>query len=258
MYKFIDEKNEHLHTLNEKPLIGTSSVCNVLAKNLTWWAAETSAVECLEVGEKIPTIREEYLEACASTDKKKAIDALQVKYPIFKKARFAHFADKNSKAKKGTDLHAELEKFVKSEMGIEPCDIATLDLKIVPFVEWAKKNVKRFLWSEMHCYSEKLWLGGITDCGFEDNEGKYAILDFKSAKDAYLSQFWQCAGYDLQIAENGGFDKDGKKVFELDKPISYYAVLPFGMEKPEVKFYYDVEGGRSAFEAMLLLYKKLN
>ena len=37
IYKF-DDKN-HLHTLNGKALTGTSSIGNVLAKPLTWWAS---------------------------------------------------------------------------------------------------------------------------------------------------------------------------------------------------------------------------
>ena len=30
---------EHLHSLDDKPLTGTSTVCGVLYKPLTWWAA---------------------------------------------------------------------------------------------------------------------------------------------------------------------------------------------------------------------------
>lgn len=121
-YRYTDtEEKKHLHEIEHngewKPLTGTSSaVSEVLAKNLTWWSAELSAVECLEVGEKIPTIRQEYLEAVASDDKKKAIDALQKKYPLFKKARFAHFEKKNETAKSGTDLHEILERFCRAEI----------------------------------------------------------------------------------------------------------------------------------------------
>lgn len=255
MYKYIDENKSHLHTLDDKPLIGTSSVLNVISKPLTWWAAETSAVECLEAGEKIPTIREEYLSACSSSDKKSAIDALQKKYPIFKKARFAHFADKNAKADKGTDLHAEVEHYVKAKMGILPMR-ADYDEKIKPFIDWAEKNVKRFLWSEIYCYSEKYWLGGISDCAFEDNEGKKAIIDFKSSKEAYLSQFLQIAGYSIQLSENGGFTSEGENVLP---PIEtdYYVVWAFGAEKQEPAINYNVKQLREAFLSALNLYKVL-
>src|SRR3990167_10075513 len=138
IYKF--DNKEHLHLLDGKALTGTSSVGNVLAKNLTWWAAELSAVECLEAGEQIPTIRAEYEEACNSGDKKKAIDALQKKYPLFKKARFAHFAKKNDTAKSGTDLHSLLESYVKrciQEEGGKPIPTDSANFEVCSFSGWA-------------------------------------------------------------------------------------------------------------------------
>ena len=228
-YEFNQE--EHLHLLGGKPLTGTSSVGNVLSKNLVWWAAELSAIECLETGEKIPTIREEYMKAASNPNKKQAIDALQKKYPIFKKARFAHFDKKNKAATEGTNLHAELERFVKSQMGIMQEMSLELLPKIQSFVVWAKVNVKRFLWSEAHCYSEKLWVGGITDAGAEMNDGRIAVIDFKSSKEAYPNQFIQAAGYALQIDENGLFDAFGKRSKKLDKKINSLIIVPFGKNK---------------------------
>lgn len=258
-YKYIDEKGEHLHTFEGKPLIGTSSVVGVISKPLTWWAAELAAVECLEAGEKIPTIREEYLLACASSDKKKAIDELQKKYPLFKQARFAHFSDKNKKADKGTDMHTELEKYVRGclERGGEPEETDSEHRAVKVFSEWAVKNVKRFLYSEIHSYSEKLWVGGISDCGFEDKQGKVGIIDFKSSKEAYIGQFIQIAGYDLQLQENGGYTAEGKKIFELEKPVDYYVVFPFGAENPDAVANYDIEPLREGFKSALTLYKLL-
>ncbi len=83
-------------------------------------------------------------------------------------------------------------------------------------------------------------------------------MDFKSAKDAYLSHFIQCAGYDLEISENGGFNAKGEHIFTLDRPITEYAVLPFGMAKPTPQFHYDIKGCKEAFEACVLLHKKIN
>ena len=36
-YKF--DAKEHLHSLDSKPLVGTSTVMGIVAKPLTWWAA---------------------------------------------------------------------------------------------------------------------------------------------------------------------------------------------------------------------------
>ena len=251
-YKFSEQN--HIHTLDGKPLIGTSTATGVISKPLTWWAAETSAVECLEVGEKIPTIREEYLKACNSQNKRQAISELQKKYPIFKKARFAHFVDRNKKAEKGTDLHEELEKFVKAEMGIWNYEVKDLDERVLPFVAWAKDNVEKFLWSEAYCYSEELWVGGISDVGFIGKDGKLGVIDFKSSKEAYQSQFIQIAGYDIQILENGLFDKDGNRLLEPTE-VNQYMVWAFGAEHPEPTMRFNLEELRQGFRSALCLHK---
>jgi hypothetical protein len=249
-YKYIDEGREHLHTLDGKPLFGTSTVTNVIGKDLTWWAAELSAVECLEKGEQIPTIREEYLEAKKLG--KVGIDALQVKYPAFKKARFAHYVNKNDKARLGTDRHALLEEWVKGVLSgnkVEP------HADIQSFVDWARKEVKRFLWSEIHGYSERLWTGGICDVGLELKDGTVAVVDAKSSPIAYFSQFVQCAGYDIELSENGGLDKDGNKILDIPK-VGAYIVFPFGAKNPIADIRYNVGDFRESFESAVSLHKQ--
>ena len=252
-YKF--DNKEHLHLLDGKPLTGTSSIGNVLTKNLTWWAAELSAVECLETGEKIETIREEYLDAVNSGDKKKAIDALQKKYPIFKKARFAHFDKKNKAAKEGTDLHAELEDYVKAMMRLKPG--REWDPKIKPFMLWASENVEEFLASEAHCFDEDLWIGGITDCVAQLKDGTLAVIDFKSSKEVYTNHLIQAAGYAIQIDRNGLFSEDGEHSKKLDQKIETLIVVPFGAENiiPEVKT--DIEAYKLGFKNCVQLYRLL-
>ena len=241
-YKFIENDKErklkHAHILDEVQLTGTTSVIDVLGKNLTWWAAEMAAVTCLETGEKIDTIREEYLEACSQDNKKEAIDKLQIKYPLFKKARFAHFEDKNTKADKGTDMHSELEFFIKTcikEKGGIPFSGASvpdnaLEKKVYDFGQWAYTNVKQFKGSEIYVYNKKLWIGGITDGIVELKDGTWAIIDFKSSKEAFFSQFIQCALYAIQFEANGGFDKEGNKILEPHK-IDKFIVFPFGAKE---------------------------
>jgi hypothetical protein len=253
--KYEFNKEKHLHTLDGKPLTGTSSVGNVLAKNLAWWAAELSAVECLESGGKIPTIREEYELAAKSSDKKKAIDELQKKYPIFKKARFAHFNKKNETAKEGTDLHAELERFIKSKMGKNKEN--GFDERIKPFIEWSDKNVKRFLASEAHCYSERLWVGGIVDAVAELNDGNYVVIDFKSAKEAYPTHFVQTCLYAIQIEENGLFSENGKSNKKLDNKFNALMVVPFGANKVEPQIRYDIDEYKKGAESAVVLYRLL-
>ena len=88
--------------------------------------------------------------------------------------------------------------------------------------------------------------------------GKVGILDFKSSKESYDNQFIQNAGYDLQITENGGYTKEGNKIFQLDTPISFYGIVPFGAKEFTVDFRYNVEELREGFKSALVLYKLLN
>lgn len=129
------------------------------------------------------------------------------------------------------------------------------DKQVEQFAAWARENVKRFLWSEMHTYSEKHWLGGITDAGAELKNGALAIIDFKSSKDAYPTQFWQIGGYDIQLQENGGFTAEGTPVLGPIK-VDCHIVFPFGAEIPEAQVRFDVESDREAFLAALVLHKK--
>lgn len=260
-YKYTDEKGEHMHTFDSKPLFGCSTVVGVLAKNLTWWAAEHAAVTALESGEHIPTIRSEYLEAKKLG--KPGIDALQKKYPIFKKARFAHNEDKNKKAEQGTDMHAIMEEYVKKcikeNKGVPyPFHTPGEDKRLSDFIDHSVENFARFIWSEIHGYNEDLWVGGITDLGVELKNGEIGIIDFKSSKDTFDSQFIQCAGYDLLISKHGGFDADGNKIYELPKPLTFYGIIPFGAEIFKVDYRHNVDELKKGFESCVTLHKLTN
>jgi hypothetical protein len=271
MYKYIDEKGEHMHTFNGTPLIGTSSVASVLAKPLTWWASGLAVMQLGIPDSKVitkiknKTATQEEVKACMVAVGIRLEEIKQMDAPAFYKvldgAYRAHQTTLKDKAEEGTDLHAELERYVKNTMllqGTGTIDTTEYEPRIQPFIDWTKQNVKRFLWSEAHCFSEKMWTGGISDAGTETNEGKVIVIDFKSSKEAYLSQFWQCVGYAMQIEENGWYDKDGNCLGTLEKPIDYVCVVPFGATKVEPQFNFDMAGGKDAFIAELVLYKKLN
>lgn len=133
--------------------------------------------------------------------------------------------------------------------------------KLKCFEEWTDKNVERFIGSETHCYSEELWIGGITDALVELKNGEIGLVDFKSAKDAYNSHFFQLGGYSLQIEANGGFDADGNQLLKLEKPITQHIVVPFGAKEPYPVVSRLTEENKSAFKSCLNLYRimdKLN
>lgn len=265
---------KHIHLLDGRPLIGTSSMASVLAKPLTWWASGLAVGKLgwIHKGDKSKgwtPVEQRY--AVAGKVQEKIMNMGVDEYvELLDEAYKAHSVKLSDSAEAGTDMHAVMECYVKDCIDknegkpikdYKSSYVSISDLnkeKLQILVDWSLIKVKRFIASEINCYSKVLWLGGITDCVFEDIDGKYAILDFKSSKEVYISQFWQCCGYAIQLEENGGFTPEGVKVLTLDKPIDYVCVLPFGMKKPEVQYNYDMAGGKEAVSAMITLYKKLN
>ena len=259
VYKFINEKGEHLHTFEGKPLIGTSTVMSVLAKPLTWWA---SGLVCEKLGwlnskkfteeQRSATVAQRFEEIKKLKDKEYLA--------LLDEAYKAHSTKLKDSAEAGTDLHSLLENYVKECIKNEGTPLAHSvgeHEKVSKFVDWSMENVKKFIASEAHCYSDKLWTGGIVDCVCELKDDTIGIIDFKSSKDSYDNQFIQTAGYDLQISENGLFTSEGAEILKLDK-ISWYAIIPFGREEFGVDFKRNTEQYREGFKSALTLYKLLN
>lgn len=260
-YRFKDSNKEHLHVFNGRPLIGTSTVSSVLAKPLTWWA---SGLACEKLGwmnkgnaKKGWTPKEERLKKAGAMLEELRYMSEEQYLDLLDDAYKAHSVKLETSAEAGTDLHAELERFVKYHMGLIVA-AKDFDPKIKPFIEWTEQNVKRFISSEGHVFSTRMWTGGITDCVCELNDGRFGIIDFKSSKEAYISQFLQIAGYDIQITENGIFSPEGVQTWKAERPFDFYAVVPFGAPKFTVEFRNDTEVLKEGFEAMLKLYKIIN
>ena len=265
-YKFVDEGGAHMHLLIDsgiwRPLVGTSSVVGVLAKQLTWWASGLAVRELgwtpaidPETRKKLPveprimtaTARLEQIKGMTGEEYLKTLDV----------AYSAHSKNLNKAATAGTDLHAVLENYVKKciEMNDGMPIFQDSVSPIRQFISWSIENVQRFIWSEAHCFDEQRFIGGISDCGVEMKDGSVGILDFKSAKTAYDSHFLQIAGYALQVEKNGLFDENGNHKMKLDKPISFYAVVPFGAREFKVEERKDITNLKAGFDACLLLYK---
>lgn len=248
-----DNKN-HVHTLDGKALTGTSSIGNVLAKPLTWWASGLAVGKLGWLNPKTNTPEAVKTALQEGFDKVKAL-SLESYGKLLGEAYKAHSVKLKDSAKTGTDLHAELEDYVKAAMGLK--EKRQYDPKILPFVLWADENVKKFIASEAHCYDEDLFVGGITDCVAEMNDGKFAVIDFKSSKEAYTTQFIQAGGYAVQIEKNGLFSEDGEHSKKLDKPIEVLIVVPFGAKEvvPEIK--YNSEDYKTGFKHAVALYRLL-
>lgn len=272
-YKFIDEKGEHLHTLDDKPLLGTTTILKVISKELTWWA---SGMAVGEMGWKNPKRNDDgtYIKDKAELVKRKEHCILNARgklsqiigmndkeyFGLLETAYKAHNTKKEARAEEGTDLHKLANEWIIWKMSgksfIEVNEINHFD-KLQPFIQWCEKNVKRFLFSEIHCYSESLWVGGGTDFGYEDWDNKYVLADIKSRDKDYFSDHVQCGGYDIQLKENGGFDKNGNKVFnhhEMMSDFNRHAIFTLGDNFKEPVFSIPSKN-IEAFKCALGLYK---
>lgn len=266
-------KQNHTHYLNDKPLMGTSTVLGVLAKPLTWWASG------LAVGHLGWTpVNEKYWEdgkyKTRKAPTKPRLDAAasrlddivlmsDVEYlATLDEAYKAHAVKLDTSAQKGTDMHHELELYIKKAIAnnnAQPYfDVENPHPAVVLFSEWAMANVNRFIASEAYCYSRRLWTGGIVDVVYEDRHGKCGLLDFKSAQEAYDSHFMQNAGYDIAISENGIFTKEGELIMEMESRFNHYAVLPYGLPEPQVSLRENTLDYQEAFEACVTLYRLMN
>lgn len=252
-YKFSAEN--HCHTFQGRPLLGTSTIVGVIAKPLTWWASGLAVKKFGWLDPK-KNSTESVLNALKEGYKRVLSLSLEDYSKLLGEAYKAHSVNLKDTAQAGTDLHEELEKYVKDRISGEINK--SYHSRIHPFIDWAEENVEKFLWSELHCFSENMWVGGISDCGVKLKNGKVGIIDFKSSKDSYESQFIQCAGYDLQITENGGYTFEGKKVYQLNEPIEFYAIVPFGADKFQIDFRFNVNELKEGFKSALVLHKLVN
>lgn len=277
-YRFDDSvnakgKQNHTHYLNDIPLLGTSTVLGVLSKPLTWWSAGLAVAHL-----GWTPVNEKYWEdGKYKTRKADPVPRLTAAARRFNEikglsngeylqtlddAYKAHAVKLDTSAQVGTDMHAELEKYIKQAIeknnSVPYFDTDNPHPAVVLFSEWSMVNVNRFIASEAYCYSKRLWTGGIVDVVYEDRHGKYGLLDFKSAQEAYDSHFMQNAGYDIAISENGIFTKTGELILEMDKLFNHYAVLPYGLPEPQVSLKENTLDYQEGFEACVTLHKLMS
>src|SRR3990167_3922907 len=259
-YTFHEKK--HIHLLGGKPLIGTTTAMKVLAKPLTWWASGMAVGKLGWLDPKKNT-PEEVREALATGfEKVKGLD-IEGYRKLLAEAYKAHAQRLKESAKTGTDRHAVLQDYVQSclakerVLGFEEWELSFKEeTGVKNFIDWSVENVERFLFSELNCYSERLWVGGVSDAGAILKDGQKALIDFKSSKEAYPDQFFQCGLYALQIEENGGYTADGIKLLEPTH-FDQYLVVPFGANNVVPVPFYDTVTAKEAAEIVVGLYKRI-
>jgi hypothetical protein len=221
-YQF--EEKRHIHTLGGKPLMGVTTVLNVIAKpSLIQWAADMSVSQFGWIkkdewinGKKVavPTEKrleciKEHLERIKDRDIESFLNELD-------EARVNHLKKKESAGDWGTNVHKAIELWIKEKK--EPDNLDDKGLEVFnKFKEWAIKEKVEFLESEKHVFSEKYWIGGIVDLVIKLNGKKY-IGDIKTSSGIYNEAFFQMGAYNLCLEEMGEHkDVEGYLVINLKK-----------------------------------------
>ena len=247
-YKF--DKKKHIHLLDGSPLYGTSTVIKeVMPPFLAKWGAQ-----------------------CA-VDFIRAIPQAQINGTwcigdeVLEKAILAWSKVRKEAAGKGVDLHASLEGYIKLMMSDQDGKPTLMNdakeedpawSKVQEFAKWSVLNVEKFLLSEAYTFSKELWTGGIVDCVAKLKDGRLAVIDFKSSKEAYFNQFVQAAGYALQLEESGAYEADGSFAAKLDAPVSILFVVPFGAKEFVVESIENLKEYKESFKSVVQVYGLLN
>lgn len=256
-YKF-DEK-KHAHTYNDIPLMGTTTLIGkVLPPPLSWYGSG-KALELMGWTNPRKIKKEEGVKKVSEPLEKIKEMEQEEFYKFLQKCYRNHDEYKKSKGDWGTKVHEKIEETVKKAIendgkisGKVKCD---KDIKgaIEEFIKWGKD--KKFLHSEAHVYSEKLWVGGIVDIVYEENGNKF-LGDIKTSKSIYSSHIIQMGLYDYQQKENGYFTDEGENIGEPLDFKGYTIVNLLKRGGSNIKTYYATKEMREFGENLVKLYKR--
>jgi hypothetical protein len=201
----------------------------------------------------------DYVKETGTKTVLEGIPIIAIEEPELDKAVNAWTKVRNKAATKGTDMHAELEKYVQNciDNGGAPVKVETEHDAVKKFSVWAYDNVLQFVFCEKNTYSKRLWTGGIVDCLAKLKGGQLAVIDFKSGKDTYFSSVAQVAGYALQLEESGYGNADGTNWHLLTEPIAALIVVPFGAATFKPTRVDNVKGFKEVFEHLAAVYTYL-
>lgn len=238
MYKF--DKEKHIHTLDDKPLMGVTTVLSVISKPaLIQWSANT-AVDYIDKKVRDIIVENEVTKAGAW-------DILEEEWEtIIKEAKVAHRKKKETAGDWGTEVHQAIENWIKKEPEIALHQEHQQEV-FDKFKKWAEDNKVEFLESEKHVWNRELWIGGICDLVIK-MDGKKYVADIKTSSGIYNEAFFQMGAYNLCLEEMGEHkDVEGYIVINLKKD----GTMDF-------KIANDMEVNKQAFKSALSLHKIIN
>ena len=237
---FTFDAKKHIYTLDGKPMTGVTTILGVIAKPaLVGWAAKETANWIRSHCDYDPN------------DDEEGNNIYRVYEKDLQEAVKAHNKKKTDAGSKGTDVHAEVEEYIKTciSAGGTAQFIVPNDEMLLKFIAWAVNNTVKFLASEQRVYSKEWFVAGTLDFSFE-KDGKRFIGDLKTMKKVWdRTPFFQTAAYRKMSIEMGEAHYDGSCIVNISKEPGHELTDHWS---------YDFEGDQKAFEAALTLYRQLN
>lgn len=245
-----DEKT-HTYYIDGKPATGVTTIIGVLAKPaLIGWAAKM-AVE--HIKENAPGISR---RMGIQTDEIRDIEYYRVAPELLEEARTAHTKKKEAAGTHGTDAHALVERYIKTEIMTRsatrstpipvPMPMAEMEA-IKPFIDWAQENVDHFLFSERRMFNKELFIAGTCDFAYVDKKGRRMMADYKTSGGIWgVDYFLQVAAYKMLAEAEGDEPYVGMTIVRQGKK---------GLSDFEVQHLFDYETFKEAFLSCLTIYR---
>ena len=167
--KFEFNEKAHTYKLGGEKILGTTTVLGMVNKPaLVPWAAK-KVIEYIE-------------ENCEAIEKPHALH-YQVSPQDLAWAKSAHTRHRDDAAQTGTDVHAEIEQYVRAQMFNErvPTDVSP---QTEHFIKWSKKVGNKFIASELVVFDGDLRVGGTCDILTVAN-GTFFFDDIKTSSGIY-------------------------------------------------------------------------
>lgn len=234
-----DEKR-HLYLLDDKKVVGTTTVLGVISKPALIPWASNQAVDYIQ-----DAIRRH-------TSDSKSVKPKNIELPtdnwdnMLKEARRAYAQKRDKAGDVGSLVHKCIEQYINRKL-YDPKISKQAHKMINNFKIWARENKVEFLGSEQQVYSEKNWYAGTFDflCTID---GKTYLGDVKTSSGIYPEMFFQCAAYQIAYEEmNPKVKIDGSIIVNLKKDGTIN-------EKRSI----SNKTNKEAFLAALCLYRAMN
>lgn len=240
MFEF--QEKGHKYLLDGERMTGVTTILSVLAKpQLIPWA---SRMAC-------EWIRENCEAQAYGHANGKFEDAYLVPESDLQEAEKAHAKKRDDAADKGTDIHAQIENWVKEAIDTPhgyPLVSEDASEALKKFANWAAVNKVRFLSSEKPVYSREWFCAGTPDFTFE-KDGKRFVGDLKTYKKIWdRVPHFQMAAYMKMLVEMGEPEYHGTCIVNVNKETNELT------EQWSYAWQEDLKG----FESALTLYRLLN